>query len=115
MNNFSYWKLVRAQWSWKNDKIGMCISLGISLFILSVYLLYGVVSITAESYLYYLIGFVYFWLYILLVIEVIYHTIKLLLLGSYCIAVTYIARNSTNTETKLKAITQYNEMLTWRQ
>lgn len=115
MSNFSYWKLVRAQWSWKNDKIGLCISLGISLFVTLVYLLYGVVYITAGTHLLYLIGFVYFWGLSFLFIEVSYHIMKLLVLGVYCILVTNMARGEVNTTTKQKAIDIYNEMLTWRQ
>jgi len=115
--SYSYLKLLRAQYSWNNDKVTFYINSVLSLAISLLYVLTGVVTYTETSNpvevfssATFLLWMVWFgWLMVL------YHTIKFIVLGVVlCGAITYFAKYGDEKE-KSEAQERYREMMSWRQ
>lgn len=121
--NYSFWKLLRAQWSWNNDKSGLLISLIIAVLLGSImyftnmqitnkdtgeivnklsstgFIAWGIVCIALAL-----------WNIIL------YHTVKFILMCLFCgILVFLLKSDKTTKELKQQYHLDYLEALTWRQ
>lgn len=107
-SNYSYWKVLRAQWSWKNDKIGLLGNSVLSVVVITYYFITGILP--ASTIVDYLVGFTGLIVILTLVYTIIYHILKLLILGPILVVVCYEAKNGNP-----KAESFYNEALTWRQ
>lgn len=117
---YPFWKLLRAQWSWKNDRVMIILNLITSLFINCVHLLFGEVTYTETG-----LPVEGFDLTILILISttvlgifmtVMYQIIKLILFTMYCYLVCYSLKDKFSEDksySEHKAL--YEEMLTWRQ
>lgn len=109
-NNYSYWRVLRAQWSWKNDKFGILMDVIIAAAVTLFYFLSGSITITATPEFLYVIGVLVFFAGQVIWLALMYHTLKLLILGSILLLVCYEAKKGNS-----KAVAFYNEALTWRQ
>lgn len=107
MNSLKDWLHVMSkQWSWNNDKVTFLIGITVALLVTILYLITGIATINGNV----IIGFSILWSGAFMCQMVLYHTIKLLVFGAVFSLVVY-SKNRGNT----KAISFYNEALTWRQ
>ncbi len=113
---YSFWKLLRAQWSWNNDKAVIYMSFALG-FVWSLYsCLTGTFTNTAtgeaiEPTMYllsviFLIGWVFF---SLLSVLLPYQLAKVLILTFYCYFVTKFAKQG-----EIDYIEAYEQALVWR-
>jgi hypothetical protein len=107
-NNYSYWKVLRAQWSWNNDKFTLLFAVVVSLFLVGVVHFTGIVYVgSIEEYIKEL--------FVILLVQMVswlllYYTLKVLLLGS---CVMLVCKWVKDGDCNAKRI--YKEILTWRQ
>lgn len=109
-SNYSYWKVLRAQWSWNNDKVGLLINAIISVILTLFYFISGAITMTATPDYLYILGLVIFFAWQTVWLSFVYHTLKLVILGSILAVVCHEAKKGNP-----KAESFYNEALTWRQ
>lgn len=115
---YNYLKLLRAQYSWKNDRTTFYINLALSLLISLVYILFGSVEVTINEVTQPVSIFskvtAILWMIWFGILMTFHHTIKFILLGVIlCGAVTYYA-NFGDEGDKEEARDRYLEMMTWR-
>lgn len=114
--NYTWWKLFKAQYSWGNDKISIYATLLISaLFTIVMFSTGSVISTdTGTSVDLLSVPAIIYWLVFTLYLLTLYHTIKFVILGCIiCGGIVYFA-NKGDGKDKLKARKTYREMLTWR-
>lgn len=116
---YPFWKLLRAQWSWKNDRVMIILNLIASLFINCVHLLFAEVTYTetglsVEGFdltVLILISTFVLWIFI----TIAYHTLKVILLTTLCGLLCYgLNNNKWSGEDYYEMVERYEEMLTWR-
>lgn len=109
MNLIKDWLVVmRRQWSWKNDRVSLVLSLLMGF--ISITLLYitgGIVVSEGANTIY---VFLVLWFTLFTYITINYHILKFTIFSMYMVLVVYL-KNTGNS----KAIDIYNEALTWRQ
>ena len=113
---YSWWKLLKAQYSWKNDKSSLYMHLLISCIITLFYvftdsIIYTDTGLPVEFFSY---AAMVCWVTMFLFLMTIHHSVKFLFVGILlCGGVTYFANNGDEKEQR-EAIAKYNDMLTWR-
>lgn len=116
---YTFWKLLRAQWSWNNDKIGLWIDLGIGVLTAMVYIYLGVfvykdTGLPVEGFDAVKIFF-YVTMITAIYLSILYHTIKLILMTLICFIVYHLCKAKFSEESYYKEATLlYEEMLEWR-
>lgn len=95
---YKTFKLLKAQWSWSNDKSGLLVNLALSLILGLILTIKLPITFTVA---YVILNFIW--------ITSLYHTLKFIVLGLVC----WLVASQAN-EGNEKAIDYYNEMLTWR-
>lgn len=119
IKKYSFWKLIRAQWSWNNDKIGLAVNLSISVLLTLSYILSGdiVYSETGSPVQgidiikgFFVVSLTYFVMFTL-----VYHTLKLIIMTIACSLVCYLTQNKFSKHPRYReAVEMYKEMLTCR-
>ncbi len=108
--NYSFWKLLRAQWSWNNDKFWVK-SYFISVPLYALWWVLGITLSNGEPLALFdriVVGIFCGAIHALFVI-LSYHLVKLIVLGASCWFCSYCAK-----EGNVSAQDSYVEMLTWR-
>lgn len=117
---YPFWKLLRAQWSWKNDRVMLIINLISGFFVSCVNLLLMEVTYTetglpvegSDLTILILVSTFVLGLFMTLV----YQLIKLSLLSLLCGLLCYgLNNNKWSGEDYYEMVERYEEMLTWRQ
>jgi len=103
---YSFWKLFKAQYSWKNDKTTFGVTAMLSVFITGITLLQLDTSEVDNlvGMILAVCGVLYIYLLFL------YYTLKLIGMTFACSVVVYTSKRGS-----IKGVSLYNEMLYWRQ
>ena len=109
MNLIKDWLVVmRRQWGWKNDSIGLLLHATISFVCTSIlYFTESIIVINGTTIIH---VFLVLWVSLFTFVTVNYHILKFTIFSMCMILVVYL-KNTGNS----KAIDIYNEALTWRQ
>lgn len=117
--DYPFWKLLRAQWSWKNDRVMLIINIITGFFISAVKLSTSEVTYTdtglpvenSDMFVIFLIlAFA-----ISVMFSLVYQTLKVVLLTTLCGLLCYgLNNNKWSGEDYYEMVERYEEMLTWR-
>ena len=111
-DNYSFWKLFLAQWSWRNDRVmlfcnllaAIFVSLGVVTFSDITYVETGMIVSGHELWVIFLKLVIIIWSTITLG----YHLVKVIVMALFCGLICYFLKE------KFKDSDKYNELLTWR-
>lgn len=108
MNEYTFWRLLKAQWSFKNDLPWI----GVTIILATLYSCLVLESATEDSipmsiYIVVIGMYTVIW-------TSIYHLIKLVMVLLYCYALTSTIKNDSGMYGLQHYIALYNEALTWR-
>ena len=121
--NYSFWKLLRAQWSWNNDKDGLLISFVLAVLLGSVMYFTNmqitdtdtgeIINKLSET------GFIV-WGILCITLALwnimLYHTVKFILMSLFCGMLVFSLKSDKTTKGfKQQYHLDYLEALTWRQ
>ena len=107
MEDYKFWKLLLAQWSWNNDKWCLLLCTGSAIIQVLVYHVSGSILVTpAEQYWE---GMRALLVGIIVLMVLFYQVVKLLFFTLFCSCTVYLCRKGDS-----EAISIYHEALTWR-
>ena len=117
---YPFWKLLRAQWSWKNDRIMMLGNFGMAILINGLNIFSGEVTYTETGEP--VSGLPLFLIFITssgilgVLMVLTYHAIKLILLSIPCYLLCYgLNKNKWVGNDHYEMVERYEKMLAWRQ
>ncbi len=109
MNLIKDWLVVmRMQWSWKNDRVSLVLSLLLGFISNVIMYITGGIVVSEEANTIYV--FMVIWVALFTYITINYHILKFTIFSMYMLLVVYLKSTGNS-----KAINIYNEALTWRQ
>lgn len=105
---YGFWKLLRAQYSWYNDRVNILVAFGIATLWVVVSHLTG--NLSVEPVEYYWAGLFFMYAMVFIYVYVVYNMLKLVCMFIFCYCVSSLSKKGN-----FEAIDTYNQALTWRQ